>query len=162
MDYKREIDFEGDPKSAIEVAKIIFLQSGYEITDVSDTSISAEHKGGFLQTQSGNSIYGASPVTVSVKIARLFVSADYEGIEKARRFIFWIILGLAVFLGILFGVIFGLFFDDDGIWKLALGLGIGIPLLQLPIHLIVTPRVMKRRADTALDTMIRNITTVAR
>jgi hypothetical protein len=162
MDYKRQVDFEGDPKRAIEVAQTIFLQSGYEITDISDTSISAEHKGGFLRTQSGNTIYGASPIIVAVRLYRLIVSAEYEGIEKAMRFIFWVLLGLAVFLGVLLGIIFGVLFDDEKIVWMAVGLGVGIPLVQLPIHLFVTPRIMKKRADAALDTMIHNITKVAR
>jgi hypothetical protein len=161
MDYEKQVEFSGDPRKAVEVAQTLFLQSGYEITDVSDSRISARHEGGFLNTQSGNTIYGASPVTVGIKGYRLSVSADYEGIRKAKKFILYLLLGLALVLGLVFGILFGLILEDKWIFLLAVGLGVGIPLIQLPVHLIVTPRIMKKRADKALDTLIHNITMLA-
>jgi hypothetical protein len=140
----------------------MLLQSGYQITDVSDSRISAKHEGGFLKTQSGNVIYGASPVTVGIKGYRLSVSAGYEGIKKAKKFILYVLLGLALTLGVVFGILFTVLFDDKIPALLAIGLGVGIPLIQLPIHLVVTPRIMKKRADKALDTLIHNITMIAR
>jgi hypothetical protein len=162
MDYEKQVEFSGDPKKAIEVAQTMLLQSGYQITDFSDTRISAEHKGGFLRTQSGNVIYGASPISVGIKDTRLSISAGYGGIKKAKKFILHVLLGLALLLGLVFGILFTALFDDKMPAVLAVGLGIGIPLIQLPIHLLVTPRIMKKRADKALDTLIHNITMIAR
>jgi len=45
---------------------------------------------------------------------------------------------------------------------LGIGLGFGIPLIQLPIHLFVTPKIMEKSASKALDTFIHNATFLAR
>ena len=162
MDYERYVDFAGEPKKAIELAQTMFVQSGYKIVDVSDTSISAKHEGGFIKTQSSNTMYGASPVTVAVTGNRLIVSAGYEGIKKARKFIVYLLVALACVLGLGLGIPFAILFEEKWAIIIALGLGIGIPLIQLPIHLFVTPMIMKKRAEKALDTLMHNITMLAR
>ena len=140
----------------------MFVQNGYEIVDISDSTISVEHKGGFIRTQSGNAIYGASPIKVSVSGNRLYVSAGYEGIGKAKQFITRLLIGLAIVLALGMGIPFAILFEERWPLLLALGLGVGIPLIQLPIHLYVTPVIMRKRADKALDTLIHNITMLAR
>lgn len=162
MDYERYVDFAGEPKKAIEVTQTMFVQSGYKIVDISDTSISAKHEGGFVKTQSGSTMYGASPVTVAVTGNRLMVSASYDGIKKVKKFIVYLLVGLAVLLGLGMGVPFAIIFEEKWPMIFALGLGIGIPLIQLPFHLFLTPMIMKKRAEKALDTLIHNITVLAR
>lgn len=162
MDYERNVDFTGEPKKAIEVARTMFIQSEYKIIDVSETSISAKHEGGFLKTQSGNTIYGASPVTVAVMDNRLIVSARYDGIKKVKKFLLYLLVGMAVVLGLGLGLPFAVIFEDTWPMILGFGLGIGIPLIQLPLHLFVTPLIMKKRAEKALDTLIHNITVLTR
>lgn len=162
MDYERYVDFAGDPKKVIEVAQTMFVQSGYKIVDVSDTSISVKHEGGFVKSHSGNPIYGASPVTVTVTGNRIIVRAGYEGIKKVKRFLLYLLVGMAFLLGLGLGLPFAIIFEEKWPMILGIGLGIGIPLIQLPIHLFVTPRIMKKRAGKALDTMIHNITMLSR
>lgn len=162
MGYEKSVDFTGDPKKVIELAQSMFVQSGYRITDVSNTKISAEHEGGFTKTMSGNTMYGASPVTITISANRLMVSARYEGIEKLKKYILKLLLGLAFLLGIGLTLPFALIFKERWPVMLGLGLGFGIPLIQLPIHLIVMPKIMKMRASKALDTLIHNITILAR
>ncbi|MEW8631879.1 MAG: hypothetical protein AB2591_17930, partial [Candidatus Thiodiazotropha sp.] len=86
----------------------------------------------------------------------------YEGIEKAKKFITKLLVGLAVLLGLGMGIPFAFLFEEKWPLLLAVGLGVGIPLIQLPIHLYVTPAIMKKRAEKALDTLIHNITMLAR
>jgi heme/copper-type cytochrome/quinol oxidase subunit 4 len=162
VNYERSENFTGEPKEAIEMAQAMFVQSGYKIMDVSDSTILVEHQGGFLRTQSGHTIYAASPIKVSVSGNLINISAGYDGIEKAKRFITRLLVGLAFLLGLGMGIPFALLFEEKWPLLLALGLGIGIPLIQLPIHLYVTPMIMKKRADKALDTLIHNITMLAR
>lgn len=162
MDYERYVDFAGEAKKAIELAQTMFIQSGYKIVDVSDTSISAKHAGGFVKSQSGSTMYGASPVTVAVTGNRLMVRAGFDGIKKVKKFLVYLLLGLALILGLGMGIPFAILFEETWALILALGLGIGIPLIQLPIHLFVTPMIMKKRAVKALDTLIHNITMLAR
>ncbi|MEW8326861.1 MAG: hypothetical protein AB2659_08515 [Candidatus Thiodiazotropha sp.] len=161
MDYERSEIFSGEPGKAVEMAQAMFVQSGYKITDTTESSISAKHEGGFIRTQSGNAIYGASPIKVSVSGNRLYVSAGYEGIEKAKKFITKLLVGLAVLLGLGMGIPFAFLFEEKWPLLLAVGLGVGIPLIQLPIHLYVTPMIMRKRAVKALDTLIHNITMLA-
>jgi hypothetical protein len=161
MSYEREEKFSGDPGKAIEMAQAVFVQSGYMITEHSESTISAKHEGGFVKTQSGNAIYGASPIRIDVTRDRLNVSAGYEGIEKAKRFITKLLVILALTLGLGIGIPFAFLFEEPWPMLLAVGLGVGIPLLQLPIHLYLTPMIMRKRADKALDTLIHNITKIA-
>ncbi|MBT2991189.1 MAG: hypothetical protein B6D72_05095 [gamma proteobacterium symbiont of Ctena orbiculata] len=162
MAYERSEIFTGAPGKAIEMAQAMFVQSGYKITDISESAISAEHEGGFVRTQSGNAMYGASPIRFSISEGRLNVSAGFDGIEKAKRFITRLLVGLAILLGLGMGIPFALLFEEKWPLLLALGLGVGIPLIQLPIHLYVTPAIMRKRAEKALDTLIHNITKLAR
>ena len=139
----------------------MFVQSGYKITDISDSKISAEHTGGFTKSASGNTIYGASPVTITISDNRLVVIALFEGIEKVKKFLLKLLLGLAFILGVVFALTFGLIFEEREPMMLGIGLGFGIPLIQLPIHLFVTPKIMKKRASRALDTFIHNTAILA-
>lgn len=162
MGYEKSVDFAGDYKKIIELAQSMFVKSGYRIIDVSNTKISAEHEGGFTKSISGDTIYGASPVTITISDKRLVVSAVYEGIEKAKKFLLRLFLGLAFGLGIGFALLFGFIFEERWPMMLGIGLGFGIPLIQLPIHLFVTPKMMEKRASNALDTFIHNTTILAR
>jgi hypothetical protein len=161
MACERSVEFSGDPKKVIDLAQSMFIQTGYKVTDISDSRISAEHIGGFTKSVSGNSVYGASPVTISISDNRLTVKASYEGIEKTKKYLLKLILGLALILGTGFGVGFGFVFEEK--WPMVFGivLGFGIPLIQLPIHLFVTPKIMKIRALRALDTFIENAIVLA-
>ena len=162
MGYKKSVSFAGDHKKVIELAQSMFVQSGYRIIDISNTGISAEHEGGFTKSISGNTIYGASPVTITISANRLVVSARYEGIEKAKKFVLRLLLGLAFILGIGLALPFGFIFEERWPMMMAIGLGFGVPLIQLPIHLFVTPKIMEKRASKALDTFIHNATILAR
>ena len=57
---------------------------------------------------------------------------------------------------------FAFIFEERWPMILGIGLGFGIPLIQLPIHLFITPLIMKKRASKALDTLIHNIIILAR
>jgi len=114
MGYEKSVYFAGDHEKVIELAQSMFVQLGYRIIDVSNTKISAEHEGGFTKSISGNTIYGASPVTITISENRLVVSARYEGIEKVKKFFLRLLLGLAVILGIGFALFLLLFSKRDG------------------------------------------------
>ena len=161
MEYEQTVAFTGDPAKAIEIAKVAFVQSGYKITELSGASISAEHQGGFVKSASSNPLYGASPIRVSVSGGRLVVGARFEGIEKVKRYIVKLLVGLGLLLGFGLGVPFALLFEERGPMLLGFGLGFGIPAIQLPIHFYVTPVIMRKRATHGLDTLCHNITMVS-
>ncbi len=162
MDYEKSVPFSGNAQKAMEMAQAAFIQAGYRITEASDTSVSGQHEGGFMRSQSGNTIYGASPVTVRITDNNLFVGANYEGIEKIKKFLIRLMVGMALLLGPGLAIPFAFVFDDKWPALFGLALGSGIPLLQLPIHLLITPWIIKKRATQALDTLVHNITMLAR
>ena len=161
MEYEKSVGFVGDAKKAVELAQAVFIQSGYKIVDVSDTGISAKHEGGFIRSMSGNAMYGASPITVTVADNHVTVSANYEGIDKVKKFLLCLFLSMALLLGLGMGVPFAFIFEERWPMILGIGLGVGIPLFQLPIQLFVTPMIMRKRASHALDTLLHNIKVVA-
>ncbi len=116
----------------------IFVQSGYSIIDVTDSTISAEHEGGYTKTATGNTMYGASPIEISIKEYRLTVSAGFEGITKAKKFLIFLLGGPALFLGVVFWVLFAFLFEETWPMYMGVAIGVGVPLIQLPIHLYVT------------------------
>jgi len=161
-DYFKSTTYTGNPEKAIEIARNQFVQAGYKITNVSDSEVSARQDGSFTRSMSGNTLYGASPVTVSVTGNQLIVRAGFEGLEKLKQFLLKLILGLALALGLGMGIPFALVFQEKKAVIFALALGVGIPLIQLPFHLILTPRIMKKRAVHALDTLGHNLEVLGR
>ena len=161
MSYRREIPFSGDACKAIDLATSTLVHAGYRITDAAEDSVTGEHVGGLMRTQSGQAIYGASPITVELRAGRLLVTARYDGIAKVRRFLVRLLVGLATFLGLGLGIGFALAFEEAWPVALGVGLGTGIPLIQLPIHLGVTLSLVRTRATQALDTLGDNIVTLA-
>jgi hypothetical protein len=162
MEYERTVDFTGDRRKALEIAQAALVQAGYRIEEASDRRISARYGGSFLGRNRGNPLWVASPITIEVSDRNITVTADYEGLAKMRKFIIWFLGGLALMLalglGIPFAIVFGL---NRFPLFLALGLGVGIPLIQLPIHLFVTPAIMRYFAAHALDRLVHNMTVLA-
>ncbi len=160
-DYERSEPFGGNPAAAIDFARSILAQAGYRV-DNTDSGIVAEHEGGFIRSQSGNPLYGASPIRVTVSGGRLSVTAGFGGVDKVKGFIVKLLLGLAVGLGGGLGLLFALLFDQQWPILLGAGLGGGIPLLQLPIHWLIVPAVIRRRAVSGLDTLVHNLRSAGR
>jgi hypothetical protein len=158
MEFSKTVAFTGDPKKALEIAQVTFIQAGYKIDRAIGGRMTARHVGGFVQSQSGSGIYGASPVTVQVADGQLSITADYEGVEKARRFLWKLFAGLTAIFVVVMAIPFALLFPGKLKW-LAL-LPLAVVVVQMPIHFLVTPRVMKRRANAALDTLMQNILAV--
>ena len=85
------------------------------------------------------------------------VTAGFSGIDSLRRFLVRLLVGLAVTLGAVLGVTFSLVFDETWPALLGVGLGVGIPLLQLPVHLLMTVPILRRRAVQSLDVLTENL-----
>jgi len=160
--YRREVAISGDPRRAIELVQTALVQSGYRITDASDDCVTGAHAGGFVKTQSGQAIHGASPITATVQVGVLRVSAGYGGVERTRRFLVRLLVGLGIGLGGGLGLLFLLIFEERWPALLGLALGAGVPLLQIPVHTSWTLRIMRSRTALALDTLVENIRTLTR
>lgn len=162
MDYRRTVPFEGDAGKALEAARTILAQSGYRITRRTENEVVAEHAGSFTKTHSGGTMYGASPLGIAIDNGNLTLRASFAGVEKLRSFLVKLLLGLGLFLGLSFFALFSLVFEEK--WPALLGLlfGFGVPIIQLPIHLFLTPRITRQRAVAALDTLAHNLPVMGR
>jgi hypothetical protein len=158
MDYEKSVDFAGNVRQALSLAEMAFVQAGYRILDSTDTRVSARYDGGFVGMRYCSPMCSASPITISVAGRRLIVTARYEGIAKVRKFLVRFLVGLALLLALTLGGTFSYFYPGTQKVLLGVGLGLGIPLIQLPIHVLLTPAIMKQRAIQALDTLVHNMT----
>jgi hypothetical protein len=161
MEYRKSVSFHGDPDKALETAQSTFIQLGYRIEKKSQRTLRAVHPGGMIRSGSGAPIFGASPITVSADNNHLVINAEFGGVQQMRRFITRLMVGLAVFLGLGLGITFALTFEDRWPLYLALGLGVGMPLIELPIFHVTILKIVRKRAEQALDTLCENIVTVS-
>jgi len=156
-EYRKELALSGDPAAVLSHAKAWLAGLGYRITASSETTVAAERPAGLLWSTSAQPIFGASPIGIETRFGRLTVSAGFSGIESLRRFLVRLLVGLAVTLGAVLGVTFSLVFDETWPALLGVGLGVGIPLLQLPVHLLMTVPILRRRAVQSLDVLTENL-----
>jgi hypothetical protein len=160
-EYQRTVRLCGDPLVTIERAKMLLAQIGYRIVDSSPSSVTGERSSVALRGSSMRPIEGASPINVRAVRGRMTVEARFEGIRRVRAFLLRLLVGLAMLLGVVLGVTFAVVFDELWPVYLGVGLGAGIPLIQLPIHLLVTLRVLRTRTSRALDTLVDNLASLS-
>ncbi len=157
MQYEKSAPFVGDAREAFALAKAALTQSGYRLERVSQDELWARNHGGFVRTHSASPLLGASPVHLRIAAGRVELGADFEGVTQTRRFLVRLLVGLGLGLGGGLAAVFAFVFSDRWPAFIALGLGLGIPLVQLPIHLGVTVPLVRRRATAALDTLLHNL-----
>jgi len=155
-EYRGDAVFDGDVKRALDVAARMLAQMGYRIKALGPSKLQAEHPG-LLQRSTGQAMLLASPIRVTASLGRLQIEADFDGIAKLRRFLIRFLLGLGALLALVLGVSFAIIFDERWPVFLGVGLGAGIPLLQLPIHLLLTLRLIRERAIRDLETFLGNL-----
>ena len=155
-EYRKDVSFAGEHERAIRNAAQALGRLGYRITELTPTRLKAEHPG-ILQRSSAQALLVASPLSISLSLGRLKLEAEFEGIAKLRRFLVRLLVGLAAFLGFALGITFSIVFDETWPVLLGVGLGVGIPILQLPIHVFLTLRLIKRRAISDLDIFLENL-----
>ena len=98
MSYCKTVFFTGDPRKAREIVQAAMLKTGYKLTPTA-TGLIACHEGGFVLSQSGLEIYGASPITMDMASGQITLSAEYEGVRKATQFMWKTFAGLgAIFI----------------------------------------------------------------
>ena len=155
--YRKELALSRDPAAVLSHAKAWLAGLGYRITASSETTVAAERPAGLLWSTSAQPIFGASPIGIETRFGRLTVTAGFSGIDSLRRFLVRLLVGLAVTLGAVLGVTFALVFEETWPVALGVGLGAGVPLLQLPVHLLFTVPVVRRRAVQSLDVLTENL-----
>ena len=156
LEYRREAAFAGNETRAVATAARLLAELGYRIEELDGTHVKAEHPG-LLNRASGQALLVASPLALTVSSGRLVLEADFDGIDRLRRFLVRLLVGLGAGLALVLGLAFSLVFDE--VWPALLGggLGLAVPLIQLPIHLVLTLPLVRRRAARDLDTFLGNV-----
>ena len=157
MDYERSVEFAGDRRKALEVAQTTFIQAGFRIEDVSDSSISARYEGSAASRRC-HPLCSASPVAIEISGRHFIVTGGDDAVRQMRRFIIRLMGAFAAFYGVGMGIL--LAFLGPGFEKSLMSVGIilGLMLIELPIFLVVGPATVRKRATQALDTLIHNMT----
>jgi len=158
--YREEAALAAEATHVLDIAAQWLTQFGYRLTELSAMRLTAEHPG-LLSRSTGQALVVASPIVLLASSGRLILEADFQGIAKLRRFIVRLLLGLAASLGLILGITFSLVIEEAWATYLAIGLGAGIPLMQLPVHLFLTLRLIRRRATRDLDTLLQNLAILA-
>lgn len=157
MEYEKSVEFTGDPMLVIEIAQLIFIQSGYRVIEISEDYIFARHGRKIIQQPSSSALFGASCVLVSISNRVLKVEADIQPIETRTQSAEQMINGILSAGGVLMGLIFSLFLNAS--WPMAFGVMttaiIFIP--QKPVYSFILPKLMRKKAIWSLDKLVLNL-----
>lgn len=153
MKYEKEEYFEGDLAKAIDVAKNTLLPNGFEIIDSSDSYLEAVNHTG-LWGYNQHPLNGVSKVSISESDGKIILKSELGGVTKMIKYLTLFIGAMAVFFLLLFGFLFGLRQQQPLGKVLLISLG---PLVPWPIAIPLMGVWFKKRADRALDTLLKNM-----
>lgn len=157
---------QGTSSGVLEFAISTLTNNGFAITHRDAKSVSLTGPG--LNSTRQNPILGASKITLRLRENTIAADAELGGVDRMRRFLmrfpFLLGLGLGLFFcvggGVLFGQQFGAGFGMPGAqgWKWVL-LTVGGAMLPVAPWLILSPIMansIRRRTESAIETLVRN------
>ncbi len=153
MDYEKSIPFDGDAKKALEVSLNIFVQQGFRVLQNSGSGHELTAPGMISSRQ--NPLAGTSRARVSAGDGELSIRAEFGAIRKMTVLLVVFLCSLALFFFLFLGVIFRRESDYNVFLPLA-------PFLPWPFLIPVLLAVFKRRTGRALDTLLHNMSTLAK
>ena len=157
MDYNKTVSLSGSEEKALEVARNVFIQHGFEIVENSNSKL--ELRGTYqIWLKGQNPLVGVSRVRVQVAGSNLSVEADFGVIRKTTWCLIFFIVGLAAFMLIVFATVFSL--QGQPVRKILL-LSL-VPFAFWPVVIPLMAKFMKFRTTRALDVLVTNMATVAR
>lgn len=173
MTYSNSVAVTGDAQRVLASASTILMTIGFEVVEQAGDRI--EFVGPGLSSTRQNPILGASKLIVGVEHGRLFVNADYGGVDSLRRFMirFPLLLGIgigsvfAVILSVVFLVLYILGVDMGPAWAIAWLsplMAFGIALTSVSPWIFLAPwitRHLQRKTADALDTLMTNVSHAA-
>lgn len=154
MDYEKTISFEGDTGKAMETARGVLMQHGFQIETMSERTL--ELTGPFMFLNKGdNPLRGISAISLSLSGGSLAIEAEFGIIGKTMKYLVVFILGMALFFLILFGIIFRN--DSDFHWWLSV-----LPFAPWPVLIPLIGKFMKYRTSRAIDVLINNMIAIGK
>lgn len=149
MDYEKTIPFEGDVGKAMETARGVLMQHGFEIEAMSDKEL--ELTGPFMFLNKGdNPLRGISAIRLSLSGELLAIEAEFGIIRKTMKYLVVFILGMALLLFAVFGIVFRN--NPDFNWWLSV-----LPFAPWPILIPLIGKFMKYRTSRAIDVLMNNM-----
>jgi len=153
MKYEKEEYLKGDLAKAIDVARNTFLPNGFEIIDSSDSKLEVTNRSS-LWGYNQHPLNGVSKASIFSSGGKITLKAELGGVTKMIKYLTLFIGAMAIFFLLLFGFLFGLRQQQPLGKVLLISLG---PLVPWPIAIPLMGIWFKKRADRALDTLLKNM-----
>ena len=149
MDYEKTSSFEGDAGKAMETARGVLVQNGFQIETMSETTL--ELTGPFIFLNKGdNPLRGISAINVLRSGGSFTIEAEFGIIRKTMKYLVVFILGMALLLFTVFGIVFR--DNPDFNWWLSV-----LPFAPWPILIPLMGKFMKYRTSRAIDVLMNNM-----
>jgi hypothetical protein len=152
MKYEKAEYFEGDLAKAIDVAKNTFLPNGFEIISSSNSNLEVSNRS-YVWGYNQHPLNGVSKVYISGSDGKIIIKAELGGVTKMLQYLILFMGGMMVFFLIFFGI--QLHVQGQPINKLLRM--IWAPFAPWPIAIPLMGVWFKKRADRALDTLLKNM-----
>ena len=157
MEYAKTVPFTGRAAKAIDIARLTLLPLGFQVVSSSDYELRATGPG--LNSTRENPLKGISEAAIIVRSSAIEMKAALGGVRKMKMFLTLFPLGMALLFLIVFGVL-SLSVPAFRHWWVFL-----IPLAALAPWLFISPmmiRMIERRTNQAIDTLLSNMVTLAK
>jgi hypothetical protein len=102
MDYANTVPIKGDGRRALEQARSVFVQQGFDVSPISAQRFDA--KGEKLLRNNHNPYHGVSRATFMIAGGMLSVEAEFGGCRRLRNFLFIFPPALGLTLAVFFGL----------------------------------------------------------
>ena len=152
MQYHKEEDFGGDLAKAIDVARNTFLPNGFEIVGNSNSELDVTNKSD-VWGHNAHPLKGVSTARISGSDGKITLRAELGGVTKMIKYMVLLIGGMVVFFLISFGVLF--YAQGQSLNKLLRM--VLAPFAPWPIVIPLMGIWFKKRAERALDTLLKNM-----
>lgn len=152
MKYEKEEYFDGNLAKAIDVARNTFLPNGFEIVDSSDSKLEVTNRSN-LWGYNQHPLNGVSKAYISRSDGKIILKAELGGVTKMIKYLILFIGGMMVFFLFFFGIQFHI--QGQPIDKLLRM--VWAPFAPWPIAIPLMGVWFKKRADRALDTLLKNM-----
>ena len=160
MEYSNSIHFSGDVEKAFDMASRILMANNFTVVDQDENRL--EFTGQGMRSTKQNPILGATRITIEADYENLHLNAELGGVEWMRRFVTYFPKAMAAGLISIYAVVVScivFFLPVAVVWQ---GILLGVPIIGLVFApwRFISPmmiRMIKRRTDEALDSLLTNI-----
>ena len=152
MDYEKTIPFTGNAEKAVELARNVFIQHGFQIVNNSDSALELVGTG-TVWTKGQDPLVGISKVYILGTSSKLSIEAEFGAIRKTIKYLIYFLLSMAAFFLVVFGIQF--YLQGQSVRKLLL---ITLaPFSPWPIIVPLMAKFMKFRTSRAIGVLLNNM-----